>query len=68
MSLPVPSTQLFFAGSASGVVARVTVVPLTVTVTTAPFHTPQTAVGAMPVPKFCQSPEVLFWSLVMSVR
>jgi hypothetical protein len=56
-SAPVPRAQLgFVAGSASGVTVTVFGVTVWSIVLVAAFHVPQTPVGGMPVPPYCQSP------------
>src|SRR5919197_1381422 len=59
--------QSFFAGSPSGVTVIAGGFWDESTVRTAAFHVPKTAWGGIGVPPDCQSPALLFASLVMSV-
>ena len=65
--LPPARLQLFFAGSASGVIVTVGGVTVVSTVRTAAFHEPKTAFGEIGRPPCCQSPALLFGSVLMSV-
>src|SRR5437763_12394924 len=65
-SAPAPRLAPFLAGSAPQ--ATVTAPVVWLTVRTAPFQVPNTALGATAVPPYCQSPLRLLGSLVMSVR
>src|SRR5689334_15628275 len=57
-SAPVPRFQLFFVGSASGVMVILFGVTVLSTERTAAFQVPNTAVGVCGTPPFCQSPDV----------
>src|ERR1043165_5411664 len=62
-----PVVQLFFAGSASGVMEAVAGLVVVSTVRTADFQLPNTAPGEIGRPPCCQSPDLLFGSELMSV-
>src|SRR5262252_2697369 len=64
---PVPRLQLFLVGSASGVIVTVAGETVLSTVRTADFQVPKTALGVIGRPPCCQSPALLFGSLLMSV-
>ena len=65
--VPPARLQLFFAGSASGVMVTVAGDTVLSTVRTAAFQLPNTAFGAIGRPPCCQSPALLFGSALMSV-
>src|SRR5579871_4215668 len=67
VSAPAPSVQLFFIGSASGVMVTALGLLVLSTVRTAAFQLPKMALGAVGTPPICQSPDRLVESVLMSV-